>query len=314
MQRQFAILAFGTLLLANSAAAQDEDALSRWGEKTGDALVRFLPKAARWGLSVDPSPLFSAFANETYDYKGANSLVRKYPSYVVHQTWWFDDGELSRQLADLNKEKEASKQDTEKAMDEFSRLHGAEMKALEKAHLAEMETLAQQGADLAKQGKYDQAQAVMQKITPFQYAPLDSLTKAIDKRQQDIADRERELANRRRQVNFRIYTNRTPTTTAPKFAPKPAGALVGHPFYRQVEGNTNMGSRVESFVDLAVFVGPPGYENPKVKIGHKELAVKCIVVWVWIESRPDTIRADEATVRKVLESMDYDGLAKLIEP
>src|ERR1700680_808073 len=98
MQRQFAILAFGALLLANSAAAQDEDAVSRWGQKTGDALVRFLPKAAPWGLSVDPDPLFSAFANETYEYKGANSLVRKYPSYVVHRTWWFDDAELSRQM------------------------------------------------------------------------------------------------------------------------------------------------------------------------------------------------------------------------
>lgn len=54
--------------------------------------------------------------------------------------------------------------------------------------------------------------------------------------------------------------------------------------------------------------------NPKVKIGHRELVVKSIVVWAWIQSHPDTIKADEVAVRKVLESMDYDGLAKLIEP
>jgi len=75
-----------------------------------------------------------------------------------------------------------------------------------------------------------------------------------------------------------------------------------------------MGGWIETMVDLAVFVGPPGYENPKVKIGHRELTTKSIVVWAWIESRPDTIQADEAAARKVLESINYDGLAKLIAP
>ncbi len=75
-----------------------------------------------------------------------------------------------------------------------------------------------------------------------------------------------------------------------------------------------MGGWIESLVDLAVFLGPPGYENPKVKIGHRELAVKSIVVWAWIESRPDMIQADEAAAKRVLESVDYNGLAKLIEP
>jgi len=34
------------LLLINSTAAQDADAMSRWGEKIGDVLVHFLPSAA----------------------------------------------------------------------------------------------------------------------------------------------------------------------------------------------------------------------------------------------------------------------------
>jgi len=33
-----------------------------------------------------------------------------------------------------------------------------------------------------------------------------------------------------------------------------------------------------------------------------------------IESLPDKIQADEAAARKVLESINYDGLAKLIAP
>jgi hypothetical protein len=61
-------------------------------------------------VTVDPS-ILSAFANETYDYKGANSMARKYPSYPVHQTWWFDDAGLSRQMADLEEEKAALKQE-----------------------------------------------------------------------------------------------------------------------------------------------------------------------------------------------------------
>ena len=75
-----------------------------------------------------------------------------------------------------------------------------------------------------------------------------------------------------------------------------------------------MGGWTETLVDLAVFVGPVGYENPKVKIGHRELTTKCVVVWALIESLPDKIQADEAAARKVLESINYDGLAKLIAP
>jgi hypothetical protein len=317
MQRPLAIVAVGALLLGSSATAQDGEALSRWGQKTGDALVHFLPVATKSGMSVDPYPLFSAFANETYDYKGANSLVRRYPSYIVHQTWWFDDAELSRQLADLKNEKDVLKQETDKAIEEFSRVHGAELKVFQTAHLAELDALAKQFADLSRQGKYDEAQAVTKKLETLGsavYPPYQALTASIDRRQQEIADRERALASRRRSVSFQIHTNRTPTTTAPKFAPKVTGTLAGHPFYRQDDGNRKAADSDASFVYLAVFLGPAGYQNPQVKIGHKDLAVKSIVVWAWIESHPDHVQADEGAARKVLESMDYDGLAKLIEP
>ena len=231
-QRQLVIRGFGAFLLASSSVAQDAEAWSRWGETMGDALVHFLPNASPWGLTVDPYPLFRAFANETYVYKGADSMVHKYPSYIVHQTWWFNDAELSRQTAGLAKEKEAAKQEFEKASDEFFRVHGAEMKALEKAHQAETEALAKQIADLATQGKYDEGQEVvkkLEKLGPFVYPPFQALTESYDKRQKDIEHRERQLANRKRQVSFQMHTNRTPTTTAPRFSLiKPAGTLAGH--------------------------------------------------------------------------------------
>jgi len=312
------MLAFGAVLLANFSAAQDADTYDRWEKTWGDTLVRFLPNASPWGLTVDPYPLFRAFANETYVYKGADSMVYKYPSYITHQTWWFDDPELSRQLADLEKEKAAAKQDFEKASDEFFAAHGTEMKALEKTHLEQMNALAKQAGDLATQGKYDEAEVVgkrLEKLGPFVYPPFQALIEPYDKHQKDMDDRGRKLTNRKRQVSFQIHNNRTPTTTAPKFTGmKPAGTLAGHPLYRQDGGDSKAGDWGEYEVNLAVFLGPPGYVNPKIRIGHREFAIKTIVVWAGIESHPATIKADEATVRKVLESMDYDGLAKLIEP
>jgi hypothetical protein len=318
MGGQITLLALGAFLLANSAVAQDADAFARWDKATGDLLVRFLPNASPWGMSVDPYPVFSGPANETYEYKGANSMVHKYPSYIVHQTWWFDDAGLSRQMAEVKREKDAFKQESNVALQEFMKAHGDEMQAAQKAHLAEMEKLRKEGADLFNQGKFAQGQAVLeklQKLGPFVYPPYQAMTESLDKRQKDITERERSLTNRRRNVSFQIHTNRTPTTTAPAFlAMKPAGTLAGHPLYRQVRGNPHMGGWIATMVDLAVLLGPPGYENPKVRIGQRELAVKSIVVWARIESRPDTIQADEAAARKVLESVDYNGLAKLIEP
>jgi hypothetical protein len=75
-----------------------------------------------------------------------------------------------------------------------------------------------------------------------------------------------------------------------------------------------MGGWIDTTVDLAVFVGPAGYQNPKVKIGTRQFAAKSIAVWAWIQSRPDTIQADKAAAKRVLESVDYNGLARLVEP
>ena len=177
MRKQLAMLTTGVLLLLSPAAAQDDDALSQWGKVTGDALVHFLPNAAPWGFSPDPSPIFNAFATDS---------PHKYLSLVVHQLWWFDDAELSRQLANLQKEKAAFNQEEDKALKEFQSVHGAEMEALRKAYQTEMATLASKGADFAKQGKYEEAQAEMQKIKPFHYEPFDSLTASLDKRQQAL--------------------------------------------------------------------------------------------------------------------------------
>lgn len=105
MRRWLAILAVGALLIANSAEAQAPEEWDQWGKTLGDRLVRFLPNAATLDMSVDPHPPFRTFANETYAYKGADSMVYKYPSYIIHQTWWLNDPELAQQMTEFSQGK-----------------------------------------------------------------------------------------------------------------------------------------------------------------------------------------------------------------
>ena len=319
-------LAIASAILAPAGMAQDQDAMSRWGEATLDKLERFLPNAAPWGFTPElPHSVsdFRAFANDT---------PHLYPALVTHKTWYFNDPALSRQLDEVSRQKQALKKELDEAIDQFMKAHGAEMEALNKKHLADaqsvshsnaeqIDALTKQAQDLFLQGKIQEGKAVLDKVSaivakdqdklqPVHYAPYDELTSSFNKKQQDLDDREKSLSGLRRTVNFRIYTNRKPWPTAFGIPTKAIGTLAGHTLYRQDRGNLS-GS---VWVDLAIFLGPENFQNPQVKLGESDLKVKCIAVWAWIQSRPDTIVADEAGVKRVLASIDYDGLAKLIEP
>lgn len=163
-------LTAGLLLLAAPAAAQNAcdlfvtqpgpgqpiprpvdqatDRLQRWGFPTLAALCRFLPNASAWGFSRDPLALTKSFANTT--------VPVKYPALVTHDTWWFNDAELSRQFDDVIKEKAALKQEIDASLKECETAHGVEMRALEKAHNAEVEATSKQAQDLFRQGKYEE--------------------------------------------------------------------------------------------------------------------------------------------------------------
>jgi hypothetical protein len=310
------LLGAGALLLTGFAAAQNKDAMMRWGEATLDTLERFLPDARPLGFTPELS-------NPAADFKGfANQASRKYMELLVHKNWWFDDAAFSRQLEEVQKEEETLKQEFEASSKDFATTHGAEMETRKKSHDAEMEAASKQAEGLFQEGKYAEGKAVIDKVKPFHYpAALESLIASFDKRQEDLAGRERSLLARRRSVSFRIYTNRTPMTTAmsrksnaPEYQIHPNGTLNGHPLYRQVQ-ITGLNPQLEQpEIKLAVYLGPVTFQNPPVTLGEADLKVKCVVVWAWIESRPDTVQADALAVKKVLATMDYDGLAKLLEP
>ena len=330
MRESILTLVAGGLVVTAVVAAQTPDATTRWREHldrvmqpwadaTLEKLVRFLPDATPWGLSPDSSAADVCKFKKGLDACNffpqtvVNNQGHKYAALVVSQTWWFDDPARTKEAEDIQREKAALKRETDSALAEFDRLHGAEMRAAEEEWKVNTTRLQQQAADLIRQGKVPEGQAIIAQIKPFHYAPLDAVTVPLDARRQDLDRRQQDLP-RRRNVQFNIFTNRTPSTTAPKVAgARPGGAIVGRTLYRNADPASAAGKFGEALVDLAVFVGPAGFTNPLVDLDKDEPVVKCLVVWAWIDSRPDTIQADEAAVRKVLEKVDYDGLSSLID-
>ncbi len=94
--------------------------------------------------------------------------------------------------------------------------------------------------------------------------------------------------------------------------PVRSGTLKGHPLYRY--------SKTTSYaptdrVCLAVLLGPAGFKNPpQTKAGEMRAELKTILVKAKIESFRQSVKADEATARQMLEKVDYDALSKLLTP
>ncbi|HMK86853.1 MAG TPA: hypothetical protein VK437_12920 [Steroidobacteraceae bacterium] len=300
------------------ARAQGNEALQSWGEATGAALIRLLPKAGP-GLSATPAPVLSAFANDGYGYKGPQPIVHRYPTYRVSQEWTFDDPELDQKIAAVRAQAKAEQDEYPRKLEEFRRAHAADRQAAEQAYQVEHAKAEQEMAartaklnELIKEGKYSEVGKLgdpPQNLGPFVYAPERAFQDAADARSKDLDQRARALESSRRAVEFWIYTNRTPESTQGRH-PTAAGTLAGHPLFR--ETNPRLNTPSSELLNLGVLVGSPDVEVAQAP--STALAVKAISVWAFLRTRPETAAADEARVRKILESGDYPGLAKLIAP
>jgi len=301
MHNRLATLIAGALLLLSPVTAQNDNALSQWIEATSEKLAGFLPDAAPEGLIP-----------EQYVFKGAaNDTPHKYICVLAHQDWRFGDPELSRQIDETDRQEKSLNQELLDSVKQFDQDHKAEIDAFEK----KLQALQNQYEDLMKQGKYKEGQELMQHIADLQQQnPRAVFIHSFDKRSEQIAERKRNLPGLWRTVNFRIGTNRTLVTAIPSFHLQPSGTLAGRSLYREQKIERLTPGHELATVALAIFLGPPGYQNPPANLGERQLKVKCIFVWAWIQSRPDKVQADEALARKILEKINYDGLSKLIEP
>jgi hypothetical protein len=81
---------------------------------------------------------------------------------------------------------------------------------------------------------------------------------------------------------------------------KQIGTLKGYPLFRGVQQD----------VFLAVYVGPKGFRNPPVGKEQQKRQMKCFLA----QAQFPPGEKYEALARQMLEKIDYDGLAKLVEP
>lgn len=117
----------------------------------------------------------------------------------------------------------------------------------------------------------------------------------------------RNLQGSARSLEIYIEANATAANTLDPSAQQ-SGTIHGHPLYRVAWPGP---VQPMTWINLAVYVGPPGFQNPNT--GGSKAVLKCVLVWLRVTTRPDTVKSDEALAQNVLETIDHDGLAKLLD-
>jgi hypothetical protein len=286
--KQLLTLVAGFILLTVHGYGQ-QDAINEWGETTTGKMARFLPKPVP-GL-IAHEPWSTSESNKVEKTWGDAVQNWKYLHPRAEQAWWFDDPDLAQKIAAAQKEQADFQQQERKDM---------------KSRIPELQTMQKRLADLLQQKKYTEASAVADKI--------QSLSAGSDAKVKELDDRIRKLRERGRTLRIEIHGNEsladTPYRTS--MQRQPSVTIKGHTVYRAADKTLGTPDAPEVF--LAVYLGPEGFRNPAVDVPSLAAGPKCISVMVILQARADTLRADEAVARKMLEAIDYDGLAKLIEP
>lgn len=284
MCKQIVLLAAAELMLMGPAWAQQNPV--RWGDATAEKMAHFLPAPTAgfaprtpWGRQTDNQVVVRSGGTVTLQYQDA----------AAEQLWFFDDPALFQQVAAAQKERA-----------DLDQAHWEDLKS----HAEERNALQKQAQDLLKKQQTKEFQALMEKIKAAD-APYEAKKKELD-------DRVGKLEKRSRKLRVSILANSTPDAEIGPTA-KPGGSLAGRPLY-QANASAS-GYAPPEFISMAVYLGPPGFRNSTAR--SPELKVKCILVRVEVSSdapHPETIKADEDVARRMLEKVDYAGLAKLLQP
>lgn len=283
MNKQLMTLAVGIVLLTSSGFAQ-EDPMVQWGKATTEKISHFLPQPAARFIPHEPGKPNGK--NDIETSFGNMDLNFKYLIPRAEQTWWYDDPDLAKQIAATEKEKA----NLEQSQQQNSQSQAADIGALQKQY-----------NDLLRQNKMTEAHAVAAKI--------EQVTAGDEAKSQALDDRLSKLHSRARSLRIQIIGNETLAINA-GYHLAPSGSLAGRPLYRGTAKSNGPDSQT---VYLLVYAGPAGFQNPPVN-GASIVGLKCFVVMADLESRANTVQADEAAAKQLLASIDYNGLTKLITP
>jgi len=261
---------------------QSTDPLEKWVFANGQRLQAFMPSLVP-GL-VDHLP-----------WEGIDNYLPHYESYVHHEylgfsverVWAFDDPPLFQQVQQAQARFEDAKRKSE-APETVQDLQ-AQARLRDAANARYMKEF----EELWKQGKQKEAQELMEKRAKdplFQPPPEYAERSRQEKELRDVEAKGLKLT-------MDIQASYPPLNWS---LLKEVGSIKGYPIYRGVSQD----------VFLAVYVGPKGFRNPPAGKEPQKMQMKCFLV----QAQFTPGAKYESLARQMLEKIDYDGLAKLIEP
>ncbi len=283
-----------TLLLAlaaNPALAQPATWES-WGGRMASQIAKFMPEPVA-GL-VDRHPWEAGQGpGRTWTGSGCTDGSCPYFPLQVGREWRLADPDLVKEVQALEHQAPARK----------------------------LEDVQERMEALVRQGKYDEARKLAESMGNIEaeVAAADPSLQGqqdqekVAKRLETEGDRASRLKeDRTRTLRFRIGVNLTPFVLQEGANTKPVGSIKGHALHREPKTFTSPG---RAGATLSVHLGPPGFRNVP---GHAGPLMRGVVKGILAEattvSTRDHAQADEALARRMLERVDFAGLAKLLQP
>lgn len=134
----------------------------------------------------------------------------------------------------------------------------------------------------------------------------------LERRTRAIEDSTASLERRARRVTFAIRANQPPAPAGMEGRPSTVAPIKGLPVLRYTFDDTSY-EPVPRGIRLEVVIGPADFKNPGVRDESMKTGVKVITVSAGVHTTAADAAADEALLRKLLESVDYEGLKKLLQ-
>jgi len=258
------------------------DPLEQWIFANGQKLAELMPQPVS-GL-VDHLPWESV---DNYLPHFESYVHHQYFGFSVERIWGIDDPQLFQQVMQAQQRLSETKKKIESPQIVQNVQAGA--KAQQEANARYLK----QYEALRSQGKQKEAQEVLEKRAKdpiFQPPPEFAENK---QREEELRD----LEGNGRKLILDIQASYPPVNWP---ALKQVGTLKGHPLFRAGSGD----------IVLGVYVGPTGFRNLPAGKEPQKMQMKCFLVQAQFPQGDK----NEAIARQMLEKVDYERLAKLIEP